>query len=106
MSLDALLRGNPDLVPFRDVMEKFFREVLSWKVVGPQMVALYAREFTETELRDLIAFYQTPTGQKFAGKQSELMQKASAITEAQVTANQAELQRRIQERARQLQPRQ
>jgi hypothetical protein len=101
-SLDVQIRGNPAVAPFRDVMEEFFLEVFSWEAIGPEMVAVYAREFSEAELRDMIAFYRTPTGQKLLGKQSDLMQKGAAIGEAQAVAHQAELERRIQARARQL----
>lgn len=33
--------------------------------VGKAMAEIYATNFTEQELRDLIAFYKTPLGQKF-----------------------------------------
>jgi hypothetical protein len=48
-------------------METFSREVLSREALGPPMVALYAREFTEAELQELIGFYQRPTGRKLFG---------------------------------------
>jgi uncharacterized protein len=41
-------------------------------------VRVYAEVFTERELRDLIAFYETPLGQKFLDK----MPIASARTQA------------------------
>jgi len=38
------------------------------------VVLVYASNFTATELRDLVAFYQTPTGQK-------LLQKTATVTQ-------------------------
>ena len=36
---------------------------MTWETYGPRLVGLYADAFTEAELRELIAFYKTPTGQ-------------------------------------------
>jgi hypothetical protein len=42
-----------------------------------EMIArIYANQFTAAELRDIIAFYRTPTGQKFVQSQAPLAQQA------------------------------
>ena len=46
------------------------------------MVDLYARYFTEQEIRDLIDFYQTPTGQKSIAVMPALMQDSMEAGEA------------------------
>lgn len=56
-------------------------EELSWNKMKADYVALYAETLSEQELRDLIAFYKTPTGQSFVKKQPELMQRAMEINQ-------------------------
>ena len=56
-------------------------EELSWNKMKAEYVALYAETLNEQELRDLIAFYKTPTGQSFVKKQPELMQRAMEINQ-------------------------
>jgi len=52
------------------------REEMSWdKIKGP-IANTYAQVFSEEELKDVIKFYQSPTGKKFVEKMPE-MTKAS-----------------------------
>ena len=59
-------------------MEKF-----SWANMKELFVDIYAEVFTKEELDDIIAFYESPQGQKFVAKQPELtrltMQKMQAV---------------------------
>jgi hypothetical protein len=48
-------------------------------ITGP---AMYARMFSVPEMRDLIAFYRTPTGSKFLKQQSQIAAETVAITQA------------------------
>jgi hypothetical protein len=48
-------------------------------ISGP---ALYARMFSVPEMRDLIAFYRTPTGSKFLKQQSQVAAETVALTQA------------------------
>ncbi len=54
---------------------------LSWSKMKADYITLYAETLSEQELRDLIAFYKTPTGQSFVKKQPELMQRAMEINQ-------------------------
>lgn len=42
-----------------------------------EVTGIYADEFTEPELQDLIAFYESPTGQKYVRSQSTIASKQS-----------------------------
>ncbi len=59
-------------------MEKF-----SWANMKEMFVDIYAEVFTAEELDDIIAFYESPQGQKYVEKQPELtrvtMQKMQAV---------------------------
>lgn len=47
-----------------------------------KMAELYMSEFTEVEIKELVAFYQSNVGKKLATKQLPLMQKGMAIGQA------------------------
>jgi hypothetical protein len=60
---DLLVEQDPSFGPYRDVIVKWARKYMTWETYGPRLVGLYSDAFTEAELRELIAFYKTPTGQ-------------------------------------------
>ena len=45
----------------------------------PQIQALYQRYFSESELRDIIAFYRTPVGKKLAANLLPMQEKTQKI---------------------------
>jgi hypothetical protein len=46
------------------------------KEIGDGMAQIYASEFTEQELKDLVAFYKSPLGQKLLGSEPVAIQKS------------------------------
>jgi len=66
----------PERINFAEVMEQMF-------------YPLYDKFFTEDELKDLVAFYKSPTGQKSIGVMPQLlqdaMQRSSEALNAKVT---------------------
>jgi hypothetical protein len=50
-------------------------EKFSWKKMEGMFVDIYAEVFTTEELNGIIAFYESPAGQKFIAKQPELTAK-------------------------------
>jgi hypothetical protein len=90
-AFDVQLQNNPALAPYRGAMQLFFEKYVTWDAVGPQLTAAYAQVFTESELKDLITFYKTPTGQKFAAQQAALGAKSQTIFLSVIQAHQAEL---------------
>jgi hypothetical protein len=53
-------------------MREMFAEKMSWERMKPEYVKLYARLYTEDELRQLTAFYESPIGQKTIRIQPEV----------------------------------
>lgn len=80
-------------------MSKFFAKYLNWENLKDDFIQIYCDAYTEQELKEIYAFYQTPAGRKMVAKTPELTVKGMTITAAKVQANQAELQRMIQEAA-------
>jgi uncharacterized protein len=58
-----------------DLMAKEF----SWDRLKDDYVDLYAEVYSEQELKDLIAFFKTPSGQALVKKQPELMQRSMEV---------------------------
>ena len=100
--LQLQLQQMPEIAPFEDVMRSFLREHVSWEALRDDLVQIYAESFTETELRDILAFYQTETGQKAIRLMPDLMARGMALGQQAVVEHQAELEARIQARANKL----
>jgi hypothetical protein len=100
---DAMLQGNPTLAPFRDIILAWSAKALNWQNMKPKMVELYVESFSESELREISAFYRTPVGAKSLEVLPTIMQRSMQMGVDLASEHQAELQRMIQERAAELQ---
>ena len=79
-ALDAMKReGMPDAAraEMRKAFTEWFDEEVKWTEVKPALVQIYAHDFTEEELRTLLAFLQKPLGQKVMAKLPLVMQDGS-----------------------------
>lgn len=56
------------------------QDLFDWDAIGPQMIDLYARTFTEAELRDMVAFYKTPAGRKSLEKMPLLLEEGFRLS--------------------------
>lgn len=81
----------------KPLMEKFIHETIGFKAVESDMIKLYQATFTLAELQEITKFYKTPTGKKFAGKQSELFKEGAQIGQAKLLSRQEELQKIIEQ---------
>jgi len=98
---DAMTKGNPVLAQFRDVIVEWANKYLTWNAMLPEVAKLYKETFSESEIRELIAFYQTPIGQKVLVKMPELTQKAFSIGSSIGQAHSDELRQMIEAKAKQ-----
>jgi hypothetical protein len=97
-SLDQMkAKGAPaDLVEsIHAEARNYFQENFKWEEIRPQMAKLYADAFTHAELAEIIAFYQTPTGQKTLDKLPVLTQQSMMMAMGGIQANMPEFQRRV-----------
>lgn len=62
-------------------MDAMVQEEMSWKKMAPEYVKIYAETFTQKEIDDLIAFYNTPSGQSFIKKQPLVLQRTMALSQ-------------------------
>ena len=99
---EAELQANPLMEAYRDVLMKGIEKALSWELLGPRMIDIYAEAYTEEELRELIAFYKTPLGRKTLEKMPILTQQGAQAGRDLIEENQAELQEMLAARQREL----
>ena len=105
VSFDAQVKAQPLMAPFRATMQTWADKYLTWEQFGPKLVQAYAEEFSESELRELIAFYKSPIGRKVAARSPVLTRRGAQIGSEIAEAHVAELQQMIQARAAELQQR-
>ena len=101
--LNLELQKQPALGPYREVMLKFFEKYMSFESLKDDLVAIYVEAFTEEELNDIIAFYETPTGRKTLEKLPELTVKGAQLGQSRVKQNIQELEEMIADESRRIQ---
>jgi hypothetical protein len=93
--LQAQMQSNPELRPVESVMRDFFARYMSWENLKEGYADIYSRAFTEPELREMTAFYRTPTGQKLARATPQLMREGSELGQRAVQEHMDELQEAV-----------
>jgi hypothetical protein len=73
---DALLQNNLNYQKDLNEVAVLVAQALAGreKEIGEQMARIYASDFTEQELKDLVAFYKTPLGQKLLAQEPRTVQ--------------------------------
>lgn len=103
MELDGQLKVNPQLVPYKEVMLGFLRKHMSYEALKPELVELYAGEFTAAELKEARMFYSSGTGKKFIASMPRMMELGAAIGSKQVEKHLPELETLIAEETARIQ---
>ena len=89
---------------FVGVMKTFFAKYYNWETLKDKMSHLYAAEFTEDELSQMTAFYNTPVGKKASSKMALLAQKGIAVGQEVATAHRPELEQMMKDAFEKPQP--
>jgi uncharacterized protein len=79
----AMVQNRPDVDRDFDALMPIIQDKMGARIneMEDAVVAIYASNFSAGELRDLIAFYKSPTGQKF-------LQKTPIVTQQTIAAGQ------------------
>ena len=59
-------------------------QAIGWDKLKPDMVKLYTANFSESELNDLVKFYQSPLGKKVLEKMPQLTHQSAQMTQAKL----------------------
>jgi uncharacterized protein len=95
--LGAQLEQQPMLRELEGVMREFFATYTNWETMKPEFARLYAARFTESELREIAAFYRTPVGSKLARETPALTEEGGQLGRQMVDRHLPELQRMVME---------
>ena len=82
---------------FVKVMQAFMTKYYTWDALKDNFAKLYAAEFTENELKQLAAFYDSPIGKKVSQKTPLLLQKGMAMGQQVVTDHRPELEQMMKD---------
>jgi hypothetical protein len=88
---------------FDDFTKKAFTLIesrMGWKAIEPEILDLYARNFTDDELDGILAFYRSPAGISMVAKLPAMTTESAQISQARVIALTPELKQMIQEFAK------
>jgi hypothetical protein len=64
---------------------------LSWNVLGPEIVNIYAKEFTEDELTGIVNFYKSPAGAAFVTKMPEINTQLNQLAQPRLSTLQSQV---------------
>ena len=98
----AIAQGRPEVERDLETLMPLFTSVMNERMQEfTELVArLYASNFSAAELRDVIAFYRTPTGAKFVASQTALAQQSLALGQQFAQRAFGDLQDRIKQELR------
>lgn len=100
--VNNLVTGSSSQMPennrlgFIKVMKIFMGKYFTWDLLKDKMATIYAEEFSEEELGQITAFYNSPIGQKVSSKLPSLMQKGMMVGQEVVGQHKDELQQMME----------
>jgi hypothetical protein len=76
-----VIQGRPDIERDFDALTPVVLDAMNARVAESmgQIAGIYARNFTASEMRQLVAFYRTPVAQKFLDKSPIVTQETMTI---------------------------
>lgn len=66
--------------------KKIIKDELSWQKMLPAYIRIYRDTFTEKELKELIAFYESPTGKMYIRKTPVILDKTSMVMQQKMVS--------------------
>jgi uncharacterized protein len=100
---DLMIKQNPTLAPYKDVILKWAAGFMTWDVFGARLAVMYRDAYTESELRDLAAFYKSPTGQKYLTVMPKMMHDQAELGSMVAVEHADKLQAMIRARTEEIQ---
>jgi len=93
--LQIQLQQSPQLEPHRQVLNDFLQKHIGWNSMKDAITAMYIEAFSEAELKEMNAFYMTPTGQRVISDVPQLVQRRNQLAMQRMQENIGELQKLI-----------
>jgi hypothetical protein len=85
------LHQNPKLKAIEPTIHAFFMKYMGWGALKEDMAKMYAKSYTEEEIKELIAFYKTKVGEKTLKLMPKLAITGTAIAKTKLSEHIGEL---------------
>ncbi|MHC6224549.1 DUF2059 domain-containing protein [Pseudomonas sp. X10] len=79
-------------------------QAIGWNKLKPDMVKLYTANFTESELNDLVKFYESPLGRKVMTKMPQVTQQSAQLTQAKLESAVPVVNKLLEDMTKELDP--
>jgi len=86
-------------------MNEMIKKEMSWDGMKEDFIGIYMEVFSESEIREMIDFYNSPIGKKSIEKAPELMQKVFSMSQNRVKRFMPEIERLSNEMAEEIKQR-
>lgn len=77
---------------------------IGWRKLKPQMVNLYTATFTESELKELVKFYESPLGKKVLREMPKVTQQSAQLTQQSLEPTVPVVNRLLEDMTKELDP--
>ena len=77
IALQSLLQIGME--PYADVIRNFLTSIMSLDALRGPLTDMYASRFTETEVKELTAFYRSPLGRRLAAEGPSLAAESALL---------------------------
>ena len=98
-TMDAQVKMNPALTKFAPQLREFLAKYMSWKSLQDEFIKIYMKSFSESEVKQIIAFYKTDVGRKTVVEMPKLMEQGMQVGAARVQQHMPELAKILQAEA-------
>jgi hypothetical protein len=93
--LQAQLRRSPTMAQLLAPQQAIMRKYMTYEAVKPDLIKAYTATYSEGELNQLIAFYQTELGRMMRERTPKVVELTRAAAEARMKAAEPELREAI-----------
>jgi len=90
------IQANPQLKAIEPTIHAFFTKYMGWEAQRGDIAALYAKNYTTEELKELNKFYQTPLGQKTVQLMPQLAAAGAQIGQSKMMEHMPEMKAMIE----------
>ncbi|WP_026958618.1 DUF2059 domain-containing protein [Aliagarivorans taiwanensis] len=75
-----LISQNSALADYQDVLDSWSQQHITWSNLAPEFKELYAKYFSDAEIKELLAFYKSPVGQKSLAVSEQISREGAAAS--------------------------
>ena len=101
-TIDTMLSNDPSIKLYEDIVRSFIAKYMPWEAMKSEIAKMYAHDFNEEELRQLLEFYHSPVAQKMLTLNGQSMKTGRDLVFRALTAHKDEFEAAVNERAKEI----